>query len=274
MKTPNLCIVVWLLSAATALGQRDMTPAEADRMEEYRGNLRRIQAEAAEAQAEYQRQLELGAKLFGVDERWTEAKTSQGKSVFAGTLYGKQAETYQIGDWGCPSCSFSSLSKVSGTEYLLMPKGSHTPILLRGFDVSKVTDRSSFVLQHPVVIQNTFSYKAVSGAQSTVLVLERNEKALTELSAKRRAEVEQGREDVEAALYRTWTDATGKFTIEAQFIDFKGGKAQLKKKDGSTIELPTGKLSQADQDFIRKALAERKKDTAPKPKPARKPAKK
>ena len=57
---------------------------------------------------------------------------------------------------------------------------------------------------------------------------------------------------------RQWTDATRKFTVEADFVDFKDGKVQLKKADGSTITVPVrdfltrtrsscGKLQPADR---------------------------
>lgn len=52
-------------------------------------------------------------------------------------------------------------------------------------------------------------------------------------------------------LFRTWTDSTGKFTVEAKFLYIVGGKVKLEKKDGRTIALPLEKLSEADKLWIK-----------------------
>jgi len=57
---------------------------------------------------------------------------------------------------------------------------------------------------------------------------------------------------------RTWTDSTGKYTVEAEFVDSEDGKVSLKKEDGTVVNLPIQKLSKADQEFIRGELAKRK----------------
>ncbi len=54
------------------------------------------------------------------------------------------------------------------------------------------------------------------------------------------------------ATARTWTDATGKHTIEAQFVAAKAGWVRLKKSDGSLISLPVEKLSKIDQAHVRR----------------------
>lgn len=59
---------------------------------------------------------------------------------------------------------------------------------------------------------------------------------------------------------RTWTDATGKFKIEAEFVSLDGGQVQLKKKaDGKFITLGLDKLSPEDQ-TVAKSLAEKAKN--------------
>lgn len=50
--------------------------------------------------------------------------------------------------------------------------------------------------------------------------------------------------------FRTWTDITGKYKVEATFVEFNDGKVQLKKKDGNVITLPKEKLSEDDQQFV------------------------
>ena len=49
---------------------------------------------------------------------------------------------------------------------------------------------------------------------------------------------------------RTWTDASGKFTIEAELVRAVDGVVTLKKADGSTIDVPVDRLSQADRDLV------------------------
>jgi len=53
------------------------------------------------------------------------------------------------------------------------------------------------------------------------------------------------------AMAREWTSGT--FKIEAEFVEVKGEKAVLRKPDGKLVEIQISKLSQADQDFIKKS---------------------
>jgi len=46
---------------------------------------------------------------------------------------------------------------------------------------------------------------------------------------------------------RTWSDATGKFKIEAELVRVADGKVELKKADGTVVSVPLDKLSAADQ---------------------------
>src|SRR5262245_58949228 len=50
-----------------------------------------------------------------------------------------------------------------------------------------------------------------------------------------------------AADLRTWTDATGKFTITAKFVSLADGKVTLEQEDGSKVGIELTKLSAADQ---------------------------
>jgi len=52
---------------------------------------------------------------------------------------------------------------------------------------------------------------------------------------------------------RRWTDSTGKYSFDADLMDVKDGNVWLKKdEDGKTVVMPVEKLSQSDQDFLRK----------------------
>lgn len=64
--------------------------------------------------------------------------------------------------------------------------------------------------------------------------------------------------------YRTWTDSTGKFKIEAAFVKFESGKVHLKPKGtDQSLAVAVGKLSSADQSHIRKLLASQKTGDKP-----------
>jgi hypothetical protein len=55
------------------------------------------------------------------------------------------------------------------------------------------------------------------------------------------------------AFGRKWTDATGSFTVEAEFVESTGGTVRLKMRDGQMISLPLEKLSETDKKFVRAA---------------------
>lgn len=46
---------------------------------------------------------------------------------------------------------------------------------------------------------------------------------------------------------RTWSDTTGKYTLEARFIGIEGGKVILEKEDGSRIQIELSKLKPEDR---------------------------
>lgn len=50
---------------------------------------------------------------------------------------------------------------------------------------------------------------------------------------------------------RTWSDTTGKFSVEATFVSENSGTVTLRKQDGSEVKLPAVKLSTADQSWIK-----------------------
>ena len=50
---------------------------------------------------------------------------------------------------------------------------------------------------------------------------------------------------------RTWKDASGKFEIDAQFVEVRGNIVRLKRDgDGSVLEIGLDRLSVADRQFI------------------------
>jgi hypothetical protein len=53
----------------------------------------------------------------------------------------------------------------------------------------------------------------------------------------------------------TWTDNTGNFKIEAEFVAIKGDKVVLKKANGTTLEVPLRRLNPAGQELAKKLSA-------------------
>jgi len=49
---------------------------------------------------------------------------------------------------------------------------------------------------------------------------------------------------------RQWTDRTGRFSVEAEFLGMTDGKVSLKRKDGVVVKVPLGTLSLADQKYV------------------------
>ena len=54
-----------------------------------------------------------------------------------------------------------------------------------------------------------------------------------------------------AEVFRTWTDATGKFSVEAAFGGFGAGIVTIKTRDGRSLKLALDKLSTEDQNWVR-----------------------
>jgi hypothetical protein len=56
---------------------------------------------------------------------------------------------------------------------------------------------------------------------------------------------------VALAETRTWTSRSGKFTTEAELIDFKDGQVRLLKAAGDTVDVPLIALSEADCEYVK-----------------------
>lgn len=262
MKTVVLTMAVWALTAAASYGQVRAVQRGSAAEAQLRAEHRQAMGDTAEQRAEREKALETGRSLFGVDERLT----GPSRADLVGTLVRKAPTDYGIGDWGYTGLSFQVLNKVSDTECLVLPKYKGAEVmLLRGFDMSKVTDGVEFILQHPTFIQETYTYPTVAGGRKTVLVLERNEQKVAEILAKARAKRdaelaaaeakrtagEAARKTIEDAKRRTWTSASGAHQTEAKFVTMAAGLVRLEKDDGQRIEVPLEQLSKDDQDFIR-----------------------
>ena len=57
-------------------------------------------------------------------------------------------------------------------------------------------------------------------------------------------------ETADALPTRTWNDATGAFSVDAQFVELDHGKVKLKKADGKIAAVPLDQLCDADREFV------------------------
>ena len=94
----------------------------------------------------------------------------------------------------------------------------------------------------PAYVAGTTTASLRSGLTTSVTVLQ----LVTE---------EQLRQAVQRALqpgdgYRTWSDLSGTFSIEAKLLGKDSRQAVLQKRDGSIINVPRDKLSPADIEFL------------------------
>jgi len=56
---------------------------------------------------------------------------------------------------------------------------------------------------------------------------------------------------------RTWTDVSGKHTIEAELVSLAGDKVKLRREDGQEITLPLARLSEDDRAYLKLLAATR-----------------
>lgn len=67
-------------------------------------------------------------------------------------------------------------------------------------------------------------------------------------------------DEAQPAAPRTWSDESGAFHVEAEFIGLHEGKVELRNKDGEILSVPLKRLSAADQAWIKSRVAEKKPD--------------
>jgi hypothetical protein len=67
----------------------------------------------------------------------------------------------------------------------------------------------------------------------------------------------------DAAYGRTWTDASGQQTVEARFVTVQFDKIWLLRNDGRVFGIEWADLCDADQDYVRRLIRERKSRPAP-----------
>lgn len=69
-------------------------------------------------------------------------------------------------------------------------------------------------------------------------------------------DAKRGRSKPDSAKVRTWTDHSGTFKVEAQFLGVADGKIHLHKVNGVKIAVPITKMSPEDLDYVEKVTNE------------------
>jgi len=59
------------------------------------------------------------------------------------------------------------------------------------------------------------------------------------------------------AIVRIWKDSSGKYRVEAGFVNYENGSVQLQKSDGVNLLVPFKRLSSPDQTYVRIRLRQR-----------------
>jgi len=159
-----------------------------------------------------------------------------------------------VGEIGLWRYTTTVRQKISDREALLDVKVNQDSrrtylVYAQGYDFSTVVDGRAYAFTGPVVCLETTTYTTALGTSKTVpLVKSMN---LAEAAAKEKARRKNERR-------RTWSDATGAFSVSAILLSYENGKATLEREDGTTITVPIGKLSKSDQDIVRKQFAKSK----------------
>ena len=86
-----------------------------------------------------------------------------------------------------------------------------------------------------------------------------DEKADDTESTEAQPEDDAGRRARRSSATRTWNDATGAFSVEAEFAGVEDGKVKLKKANGKTVSVPLDRLSKEDQDYVAEQSARSRK---------------
>lgn len=59
------------------------------------------------------------------------------------------------------------------------------------------------------------------------------------------------------AWARRWSDDSGQYSVEAEFVRIQDGEAVLRRDDGTIVAVPLRRLSRADQDYVNDLVAAR-----------------
>lgn len=139
--------------------------------------------------------------------------------------------------------------------FLVVDKANVMPICLKGYLTEGFATGQSVVIAGLIEVKGTTTYVNTQGARVTIrniwFVSPERE---AQINDERKVQAELERLAAEEKLYRTWTSADGKYTVDAKFIKFKNGKVHLQNRDGKVVEVSPNKLSKEDRSYYRDLL--------------------
>ena len=180
------------------------------------------------------------------------------------------------GDVGYLDCWHAKVMQISSqTEIFLVLVNQYSNeincLWLKDYPTKGLADKDKVRLVGLVKVDGTKSYLATDNSQKTVRVLrfltkaelqkieddaKRAAEEKAKLEAERKAQLakeEAKQAAAEEALYRTWTDSTGKKKMVAKFLFMYDGKnvGLWRKNDNKATSVRFSQLSQEDQQWIR-----------------------
>jgi uncharacterized cupin superfamily protein len=154
---------------------------------------------------------------------------------------------------GYLECWPTVVAQVVGPNEVLLALGdlsAPTPLLLTACPTQGLAPGQKVRVVGPIEVVAMKSLPGIPGNKPVPVVRLLTEEQLAEVKAKPAA-------GAAAAEARKWTDAAGKFSVVATFVEFKSGQVHLKREDGKVIQVPVARLSSGDQKWIRDELARR-----------------
>ncbi len=118
--------------------------------------------------------------------------------------------------------------------------------------------RRRAVSAYSTIIKRYPNSKASAVARAELTVIQPDAAVLTTVPGDNTEQenTKQEKTDDEKAVeqkqeYRVWTDRGGRFELRAKLVEYEQGKAKLLKKDGTTVTLPIGRLSEKDRQYLK-----------------------
>ncbi|MCC7083641.1 MAG: trypsin-like peptidase domain-containing protein [Pirellulales bacterium] len=185
------------------------------------------------------------------------------------TKAGPQVELKEVGDIGCVAEIFVT-TILDSDEFIASIEDDRLPVAVRGMKAEKLPSGQSIPgrLMYVCAIE-PYGYR---GAALNIRVLRElpaedlakhfEELGITVGSGASQPDTaaKNGSENPVASSaaapsvpeFRTWSDKTGKYKIEAMFVEKTADKVTLKRRDGKTIMVPLAMLSEEDLDHLKK----------------------
>ncbi|MFN9435524.1 MAG: trypsin-like peptidase domain-containing protein [Planctomycetota bacterium] len=135
-----------------------------------------------------------------------------------------------------------SLTAFNEHEAVVLLNGS--PFLM-WMDSTAGLSEGEAIKPAPVFVVGTQTIKLSDGRQQAVTVL-------NTVTEKELRSAIFGESKVATSEFRTWTDATGKFSMDAKLVEISGPEVVLEGQDGKRKRVPIGKLSKEDLRFLGK----------------------